>query len=136
MNFAEVFQGNYSYFLNQINYRVITVGNIQDKVDIAIKDNVSFQMLDESHLQIVVERNVGFQPNVVYELKVSFGAILEMKDATKIEKDIDWYQEFKNTNEGMAVIQGLLTRISLQIAQITSSYGLNPIVTPPNLMNN
>ena len=96
MNFAEVFQGNYSYFLNQINYRVITVGNIQDKVDIAIKDNVSFQMLDESHLQIVVERNVGFQPNVVYELKVSFGAILEMKDATKIEKDIDWYQEFKN----------------------------------------
>jgi hypothetical protein len=82
-----------------------------------------------------VERNVRFEPNIVYELKVSFGAILELKNISEIERDIDWNQEFKKSNEGLAVIQGLLTRISLQISQITSSYGLNPIVTPPNLIS-
>ena len=135
MNFAELFNENYSYFLKEIGYQVITVGNIHDKVDIVVKDNTTFEMLDETHLQIVVERNVRFEPNVVYELKVSFGAILELKNISKIERDIDWHQEFKKSNEGLAVIQGLLTRISLQISQITSSYGLNPIVTPPTLIS-
>lgn len=134
MNFTQLFNENYSYFLNEISYKVITVGNIQDKVDIVVKDDTAFEMLDEAHLQIIVERNICFQPNVVYELKVSFGAILELKGISEIERGIDWEQEFKNSNEGIAVIQGLLTRISLQIAQITSSYGLNPIVTPPNLI--
>ena len=135
MNFAELFNENYSYFLKEIGYQVITVGNIQDKVDIIIKDNTTFEMLDKTHLQVVVERNVRFEPNIVYELKVSFGAILELKNTSEIEGDIDWNQEFKKSNEGTAVIQGLLTRISLQISQITSSYGLNPIVTPPNLIS-
>jgi len=134
MNFAELFNSNYSYFLKEIGYQVITVGNIQDKVDIVVKDNTTFEMLDKTHLQVVVERNVRFEPNIVYELKVSFGAILELKNISEIERDIDWNQEFKKSNEGLAVIQGLLTRISLQISQITSSYGLNPIVTPPNLI--
>lgn len=135
MNFAELFNENYSYFLREIGYQVITVGNIHDKVDIVIKDNIAFEMLDAAHLQILVERNIKFEPNVVYELKVSFGAILELREGSKVESDVDWEREFKKSNEGLAVIQGLLTRISLQIAQITSSYGLNPIVTPPNLIN-
>ena len=135
MNFVELFNSNYSYFLKEIGYQVITVGNIQDKVDIVIKDNTTFEMLDKTHLQVIVERNVRFEPNIVYELKVSFGAILELKNISEIERDIDWNQEFKKSNEGLTVIQGLLTRISLQISQITSSYGLNPIVTPPNLIS-
>jgi hypothetical protein len=135
MNFVELFNSNYSYFLKEIGYQVITVGNIQDKVDIVVKDNTTFEMLDKTHLQVIVERNVRFEPNIVYELKVSFGAILELKNVSEIERDIDWNQEFKKSNEGLAVIQGLLTRISLQISQITSSYGLNPIVTPPNLID-
>ena len=135
MNFVELFNSNYSYFLKEIGYQVITVGNIQDKVDIVVKDNTTFEMLDKTHLQVIVERNVRFEPNIVYELKVSFGAILELKNISEIERDIDWNQEFKKSNEGLAVIQGLLTRISLQISQITSSYGLNPIVTPPNLIS-
>ena len=134
MKFAECFNENYSYFLNQIRYQVITVGNIQDQVDISINDDTVFEMLDEKHLKIIVERQVHFQPNVVYELKVSFGAILEIKDNVTFDKNLDWRQEFKESNEGTAVIQGLLTRISLQISQITSSYGLNPIVTPPTLI--
>lgn len=135
MNFTELFNENYSYFLKNINYQVITVGNIQDKVDIVIKDNTFFKMLDETHLEFGVERNIKFTPDIVYNLKVSFGAILEFKDANKVKDNINWVEELKNTTEGMAIIQGLLTRISLQISQITSSYGMNPIVTPPNLMN-
>ena len=48
MNFVELFNSNYSYFLKEIGYQVITVGNIQDKVDIVIKDNTTFEMLDLS----------------------------------------------------------------------------------------
>ena len=135
MNIIELFNQNYSYFLNEISYRVVTIGSVQEKVNLDIKDEVKFTMFDSSHLQIIVKRQVEFDPNVVYELSVSFGAVLELKDPRKIPDDIDWYEEFKKSAEGISIIQGLLSRVSLQIAQITSSYGLNPIVTPPNLMN-
>ena len=134
MNFVEVFNQNYSYFLYEINYRVVTIGNIQDTVNLRIVDDVDFTMLDDSHLRIVVKRQIKFDPNIVYELSVSFGAILEIKDTKTIANDINWHEEFKTSSEGNMVIQGLLSRVSLQIAQITSSYGANPIVTPPNLM--
>lgn len=135
MNFMEVFNKNYSYFLHEINYRVITVGAIKDKVDISVRDYLDFSMLDKSHLQIIVKRKVEFQPNLVYELSVSFGAVLELINEHEHADNFDWEKEFKNSAEGLSVIQGLLTRVSLQIAQITSSYGLNPVVTPPNLLN-
>ena len=135
MNFIETFNENYSYFLKEIQYQVITVGSIQDKIDIMIGDRLTFNMLDDLHVEIIVERTVKFEPNVVYELSVSFGAILELKDRNKIENDSDWKNDFIKSPEGNTIIQGLLSRVSLQIAQITSSYGLNPIVTPPNLMN-
>ena len=135
MNFIETFNENYSYFLKEIQYQVITVGSIQDKIDIMIGDHLTFNMLDDLHGEIIVERTVKFEPNVVYELSVSFGAILELKERNKIENDSDWKNDFIKSPEGNTIIQGLLSRVSLQIAQITSSYGLNPIVTPPNLMN-
>lgn len=135
MNFIETFNENYSYFLKEIHYRVITVGNIQDKIDIMIGDCLTFNMLDASHLEIIVGRNVKFEPNVVYELSVSFGAVLELKENSRLAIDSDWKNDFIKSPEGNTIIQGLLSRVSLQIAQITSSYGLNPIVTPPNLMN-
>ena len=135
MNFIETFNENYSYFLKEIHYRVITVGNIQDKIDIMIGDCLTFNMLDDSHLEIIVGRNVKFEPNVVYELSISFGAVLELKENSRLAIDSDWKNDFIKSPEGNTIIQGLLSRVSLQIAQITSSYGLNPIVTPPNLMN-
>ena len=135
MNFTEMFKENYSYFLNEINYKVITVGNINDKVDIKIQDNLEFKILGDTSLQIIANRVVRFNPNVVYELNVSFGAILEFKSKGLVDDNVDWNANFVQTPEGSNIIQSLLTRISLQIAQITSSYGLNPIVTPPNLMN-
>ena len=135
MNFIETFNENYSYFLKEIHYRVITVGNIQDKIDIMIGDCLTFNMLDDSHLEIIVGRNVKFEPNVVYELSVSFGAVLELKENSRLAIESDWKNDFIKSPEGNTIIQGLLSRVSLQIAQITSSYGLNPIVTPPNLMN-
>ena len=135
MNFIETFNENYSYFLKEIHYRVITVGNIQDKIDLRIGDCLTFNMLDDSHLEIIVGRNVKFEPNVVYELSVSFGAVLELKENSRLAIDSDWKNDFIKSPEGNTIIQGLLSRVSLQIAQITSSYGLNPIVTPPNLMN-
>ena len=134
MIFSEMFHQNYSYFLNKINYNVVTVGNINDKVDILISDDISFEMLDLSRLKVVVGRQIAFNPNVVYELHVSFGAVLTLKDGVELSKDIDLEKEFISDSNGAMIIQGLLSRVSMQIAQITSSYGQNPIVTPPNLI--
>lgn len=135
MNFIETFDENYSYFLKEIQYRVITVGNIQGKIDIMIGDSLTFNMLDDSHLEIIVERNVKFEPNVVYELSVSFGAVLKLKENIRLSIDSNWKNDFINSPEGNTIIQSLLSRVSLQIAQITSSCGPNPIVTSPNLMD-
>ena len=135
MNFVEMFYENYSCFLNEVNYKVVAVGDVRDKVDILINDNVSFELVGDSNLKVVVERKISFNPNIVYEIRVSFGAILTFRDGNNKLDNIDFEKEFITDANGSIIIQGLLSRISLQIAQITSSYGQNPLVTPPNLMN-
>ena len=62
MNFVEMFYENYSCFLNEVNYKVVAVGDVRDKVDILINDNVSFELVGDSNLKVVVERKISFNP--------------------------------------------------------------------------
>lgn len=131
--FSEIFNENYQYYLKNIDYKVITIGHIDKNIVISIKDTISHKILSSNEFILEVNRNVNFHPDQLYNLSITFEAVLSIKNIDKIN-NINWDDEFRKNPVFAKIIQGLLSRISMQIAQITSSYGQNPLVTPPSLI--
>lgn len=83
---------------------------------------------------MTVNRVLKFDPEEIFELSVSYGAILKFKHEKK--EDYDWNninlaEEFREN--GQFVLANLMNRISLLIAEITSSFGQTPLVLPPSV---
>ena len=70
----------------------------------------------------------------MFNLTVTFGAILKFDPAKKDEykwHEINMAEEFRKNGE--FVTNNLVARISLLIAQITSSYGQTPLILQPSV---
>ena len=96
-------------------------------------DNISVDVKEEA-VKIIVTRTLKFEPEELFTLTVSFGAILKFNPQKKSAynwNEINMAEEFRNN--GDFVIGNLMQRITLQIAQITSSFGQSPIILPPNI---
>lgn len=133
INFAEIFNENYQYFLKDIDYKVLTAMPLSNDIGIDIKDTISYETKNGSEFELSINRKVGFVPDQLYELSVCFCASLNIINKEKMQ-NVNWDEEFRNNPVFANIIQGLLSRISLLISQITSSYGQNPLVTPPNII--
>ena len=75
-----------------------------------------------------------FEPAGIYELTISYGAAATIN--AQGLKEIDWKNinvadEIRNGN--CTLLNNLISRISLQIGQITSSSGQVPVITPPGI---
>ena len=83
---------------------------------------------------MTVTRSLSFEQNELFELTVSFGAILKFEPTRKNEynwHEINMAEEFRKNGE--FVTNNLMARISLLIAQITSSFGQPPFILPPHV---
>lgn len=70
----------------------------------------------------------------MFELSVSFGAVLDFDEKRKSEYDwrnINMADEIKENGE--FVLSNLFSRISLLIGQITGSFGQQPLILAPTL---
>lgn len=135
IDFQKTFENNYQFYLKDIDYNAISVGPISEKIDVSLNDELSFNFNYENKaFDFEVRRTVSFTPNALYQLSVSFGAKLIIREDAPELKNIDWNDEFKSNSICINLIQSLMARISVLISQITSSYGQNPLVTPPNFI--
>ena len=135
IDFQQVFEDNYQFYLKDIDYNAITVGPVSEKISVNLKDDLNFILNREAKsFDFEVRRTVSFTPNALYQLSVTFGAKLNIRENAPALTDVNWDEEFKTNAICIGLIQGLLSRISVLISQITSSYGQNPMVTPPNLI--
>ncbi|RGB71343.1 hypothetical protein DW070_17395 [Coprococcus catus] len=90
--------------------------------------------VNETELKILVTRSLRFDPEVMFELSVSFGAVLDFDEKRKSEYDwrnINMADEIKENGE--FVLSNLFSRISLLIGQITGSFGQQPLILAPTL---
>ena len=66
---------------------------------------------------------------------VSFSVFLELNDKYKGDKQLDYTLiKKKILNKDSVIMSIIMSRISLLISQLTSSYGERPIITPPSFM--
>ena len=82
--------------------------------------------------KLTITLSLYFDPEEIFELSLSYGAILKIKKERKEEYDwdkINLAEEFRENGE--FVLGNLMSRISLLIAEITSSFGQIPLILPP-----
>lgn len=133
-NLQEYFKPEQEIFLDTINYRRIeNSGNeLEQEVALLCQDNVRASVNDEG-VCIIVTRSLVFEPEKIFVLSVSFGAELKFNNR-KSEQDwmkINLAEEFMQN--GDFVTTQLMSRISLLIGQITSSFGQQPLILPTML---
>lgn len=132
-NLADYFLPEQEYYLENVSYTRIesdsTVNghllNCIDQLEVSV---------NEEHVKLKITRSLVFEPNELFELNVSFGAILKFNQKVKNEynwNEMNLAEEFKENGDFVTV--NLMTRISLLVSQITSSFGQIPIILPPQL---
>ena len=130
-NLQDYFRTEIGIFLDAVEYKRVEEPNTEVKTEIALRcqDNVSVS-LNEGGVRILITRNVTFDPEKLFTLSVTFGADLKFTDRKSDHnwKDINLAEEFMEN--GDFVTSQLVSRISLIIGEITSSFGQQPILLP------
>lgn len=134
-NLYEYFLPEQEFYLQNIEYNRIET--LAKKMDFSLNcsDSITVEVLDNIGVKIIVTRSLSFEPNKIFQLSIAFGANLKFNPEKYEEyqwNGINLAEEFRNN--GDFVIGNLMSRISLLIAQITSSFGQQPLVLPPNVV--
>lgn len=131
----KIFLPEYEVYLENISYEKIdTQPNDEDHTLIG-EDNIAVNVNGNESVAITVTRKLNFDPEKIFSLKVSFGALLKIAPEKRTSYDwnyINMEEEFKEN--GDFITDDLMARISLLIAQITSASGRLPLVLPPNVI--
>lgn len=134
-NLHEFFKSEQRIFLDTVSYK--RIDNLDEglgsEVALLCQDNVK-TLVNEDGVRVVITRSLVFDPEKLFNLSVSFGIDLKFNER-KAEydwKNIDLANEFRE-NGDFATAQ-IMSRISLVIGQITSSFGQQPLVLPAVLI--
>lgn len=134
IDFDRYFLKDCQIFLSHVDYDFLSPP-VQGENKLLIKDSVNSYNLDDDKVKIEIARSLDFGTGKLFSLTVVFGVMLTKNPFSKNE--IDWStinvaDEFKHSK--IPLLGNITSRISLLIAEITSSYGQVPIVTPPQLI--
>ena len=130
-NLADYFETEQEFYLDKIVYNRLDNKQQPEVYSLNCFDNIEVHV-NADIVKLTVRRVLKFDPEDVFELLVSYCSILKLKKE-KME-DYDWnsinlVEEFRQN--GQFVLGNLMNRISLLIAEITSSYGQEPLILPP-----
>ena len=130
-NLSEYFKPELEIFLDTVSYKRIE--NLDNKTEQELlllrQDNLK-ALTQEDGIRIIVTRTLTFDPETLFVLNVSFGADLKFNERKSEYEwsEINLAEEFGEN--GDFVITQLMSRISLLIGQITSSFGQPPLILP------
>lgn len=136
-NLSEYFLPEQEFYLHKLVYNRIENSTLKMEYSLQCTDNINVEYNDKTGIRIIVTRSLSFEPEEIFRLSVAFGANLKFNPEK--EKEYNWSEinlaeEFKNN--GDFVTANLMSRITLLIAQITSSFGQQPLILPPSVTKN
>lgn len=131
-NLSEYFLPEHEFYLHKIVYDRLDNVTPEETVPLNCADNISVEVNNNGGVKIIVTRSLYFEPEEVFRLSVAFGADLKFEPQRVNEynwNEINLAEEFRDNGDFVTV--NLMSRISLLIAQITSSFGQQPLFLPP-----
>ena len=136
MDFQRYFLPQHRVFLDNVQYETLQVEDPSAGTrKLNCKDTIVAQR-SEKWVKITFNRALNFTPEGPYRLSVTFGVLLPFNPETKDEVDwktVDIAGEFRRSCHPLMTT--LMSRTSLLVAEITSSSGQNPLVTPAAPVN-
>lgn len=132
-NLSSYFKQEQEYYLDSIKYTRLEENHDVKEHTLTCTDTLN-AMLKNDSVVLTTIRHLHCEPKELFDITISFGAILRFNEGKKEEidwKNINLADEFKEN--GDFVLTNLYSRTSLLIAQITSSYGLQPLILPPKI---
>lgn len=132
LDFKKYFEEEYRYTLYNVDFKIIEnepgkelTAQILDNIETEIKENI---------LYIKFVREVSFVPEAVFSLEVAFLVMLTIKDGMHDKvAEIDWKKELTEQPDN-PYFSNVIARTAGLIANISSSYGQMPLMTPPILI--
>lgn len=133
-DFDRYFLKECQIYLSHVEYNFLSQPK-QGENKLTIRDAMSSYDLAEDKVKIEISRALDFGMGGVFDLRVVFGITLT-KNPFSIN-EVNWssvnvVEEFKRSK--IHLINNIISRISMLIAEITSVSGQVPIVTPPQLI--
>lgn len=127
VNYKRYFKDEYKLALKEVSYRLIH--NEVADFSISVLDNATVEKTSKG-IDVCYHRKVSFVPESLYSIDVSFLISLTFNEnvSHELSDDIDWEKEFSNSDN--SYFPTICGRISTIIANITSSYGAPPLITP------
>lgn len=132
-NLEEYFEETQEFYLDKVTYNRIETINPMQSYHINCTDKIDV-VLQEQQVKITVERTLTLEPKEMFDLSVSYGAVLKFNENKKDEhnwESLNLADEFQKNGE--FVLGNLMSRMSLLIAEITASFGQTPIILPPGI---
>lgn len=131
-DFDKYFKAEYQYALKDINYNLIEKNIGSNSAQIKFSDAITSN-IENRQLRVNFCRRVYFEPETIFDLSVAFCVIISFKDDISIDDmNIDWVREF--TENENPYLGNIICRAANVISAITSSYGQQPIITPPRII--
>lgn len=134
-HYKELFQTRFQYGLSNIDYHRINNGILQNgiKYQSVLEDSCTIVNRENGTVHARIGRRLFYEPEGLYDLSVVFDVFLTVTDesglAASTEEDL--CNAIMSDNESCA--SNILSRISLIIAQITSTAGKEPVILPPTV---
>lgn len=133
-NLKDLFEEQHTFYLNKAEY-VRLAEPTELNVGLVCNDSVEAKKENE-HVKLIYKRSVGFRPECLYKIEVEFGAELTIKPDKKgllDDTEVDLQAEF--IQNGAFVLSNLISRASHLIGDLSASFGQQPIITPPTILN-
>ena len=136
-NLSEYFLPEQEFYLHRIVYDRIDNVSPKEEYSLNCADSIHVEVNEKNEVKVIVTRTLTFDPEEMFRLIVAFGADLKL-DLQRIGeynwKELNLAEEFRDN--GNFVTANLMSRITLLIAQITSSFGQTPVIVPPEVAKN
>jgi len=134
IDFERYFLNEQQFFLNGVSYK--TNQGIEQLSEYKLKctDSITVDLDIQNGIRIIFTRALNFEPEGLFVLEVSYGALLSFNPDTKNEVDwkhINLAEEVRNS-EGF-IMHNIISKVALLIAEITAAGAQVPIITPPNM---
>lgn len=131
-NLNEYFSNDYEFYLDNVEYIHKKKTHATSEYVLNCLDKLETKEISDEHLEVKVSRSLAFEPDDLYNLNVTFVAVLSYNmDKKKELKELSSDLSKDLISNGQFLLSDIMSRISLLISDITASYGQPPVISPP-----
>ncbi|MBQ6850561.1 MAG: hypothetical protein IJN77_05940 [Oscillospiraceae bacterium] len=133
IDFNKYFNDEYQFTLKNAAYSWLENNGQDVELELNISDTINTAIVGK-HLEVTFQRKAFFKPEALYAIDVCFSFTLTFRNDNLADeaKSINWSEALvENDNPYLG---NVISRTSYLIATLTSSYGQQPLVTPPSII--